>query len=241
MFDNPRNVPPNGVAPAPNAGINANKPKPEVFAPKQPVAEPEDMYAGINTGGVTAPPRVMPQIQPDYNRGSGFKKILVVVLALVIIGGAAYAGYFIYGKYFNVNVNEANENTNIANENENENENLNVANENENLNVGTDYTNLNTGTDYTNLNLNQPVALDSDNDGLTDEQEISLGTDPLKTDTDDDGLFDREEVYIYNTNPNNPDTDGDTYLDGAEVKNNYNPKGPGRLSEIPGQGDYTNP
>ena len=42
--------------------------------------------------------------------------------------------------------------------------------------------------------------IDSDSDGLSDELEIALGTD----------------VY-------NPDTDGDTYPDGLEVENGYNP------------------
>ncbi|MFA6490877.1 MAG: L,D-transpeptidase family protein, partial [Candidatus Magasanikbacteria bacterium] len=42
--------------------------------------------------------------------------------------------------------------------------------------------------------------IDSDNDGLSDSVEISLGTDP-----------------------NNVDTDGDGFLDGVEVKNGFNP------------------
>lgn len=74
---------------------------------------------------------------------------------------------------------------------------------------------------------------DEDGDGLSDEEEVSLGTDPTKVDTDDDGLSDREEVRTYNTNPNNPDTDGDTFLDGQEVQNGFDPNGPGRLLQIP--------
>jgi len=45
-----------------------------------------------------------------------------------------------------------------------------------------------------------PTQLDSDKDGLTDEEEARLGT-----------------------NPNNRDTDGDGFSDGAEVKAGYNP------------------
>jgi hypothetical protein len=45
----------------------------------------------------------------------------------------------------------------------------------------------------------------------------------LATDTDDDGLSDDDEVNIYGTDPNNPDTDGDGYLDGVEVENGYDP------------------
>jgi hypothetical protein len=48
---------------------------------------------------------------------------------------------------------------------------------------------------------------DTDNDGLCDTLEDSLGTDKF-----------------------NPDTDGDSYTDGQEVKSNYNPRGSGALS-----------
>src|SRR5829696_2042640 len=68
---------------------------------------------------------------------------------------------------------------------------------------------------------------DADYDGLTDAQEIILGTDPNNPDTDGDGLADGNEVHgiacHYNgvivnsiTNPLNPDSDGDTLTDGQE-------------------------
>jgi len=80
-----------------------------------------------------------------------------------------------------------------------------------------------------------PVILDrpadSDGDGLSDAQEEELGTNRLAIDSDDDGLTDKDEVQIYNTNPLDPDTDGDTYLDGQEVKSGYNPNGAGKLFE----------
>lgn len=41
-------------------------------------------------------------------------------------------------------------------------------------------------------------------------------------DSDDDGLRDWEEE-LYRTNPLNPDTDGDGYLDGEEVNSGHNP------------------
>lgn len=47
-------------------------------------------------------------------------------------------------------------------------------------------------------------------------------------DTDTDGLFDDREAE-YGCDLNNPDTDGDGYLDGDEVKNGYNPNGEGKL------------
>ncbi|KKR31234.1 MAG: S-layer domain protein [Candidatus Falkowbacteria bacterium GW2011_GWF2_39_8] len=48
-------------------------------------------------------------------------------------------------------------------------------------------------------------------------------------DADKDGLSDSDEIAIYKTYPNNPDTDGDGYSDGEEVKNGFNPLGLGKL------------
>ena len=62
------------------------------------------------------------------------------------------------------------------------------------------------------------LPLDSDGDGLTDEEELRLGTDPNNPDTDGDGLLDGEEVHRYKTNPLDPDTDHDGLKDGEEVK-----------------------
>ncbi len=78
-------------------------------------------------------------------------------------------------------------------------------------------------------------ANDSDGDGLTDEQEQKLGTNPNKADTDGDGLTDGSEVNVFHTDPLNPDTDGDGHSDGYEVINGFDPlKGGGaRLFNIP--------
>jgi hypothetical protein len=73
------------------------------------------------------------------------------------------------------------------------------------------------------------ALIDSDGDGLNDQEENNFGTDPQNVDSDSDGLYDREEVRVYKTDPVNPDTDGDGYLDGEEVDNGFNPKGPGAL------------
>jgi len=66
-----------------------------------------------------------------------------------------------------------------------------------------------------------PLDDDSDDDGLTDGHEVNiLATDPLDADSDDDGLTDGREVNETGTDPNNPDTDGDSYSDGVEVDQN---------------------
>lgn len=71
-------------------------------------------------------------------------------------------------------------------------------------------------------------SIDNDQDGLTNDQELQLGTEPNKSDTDGDGLSDGDEVLKYGTNPLSKDTDGDGYTDAEEVKNGYNPLGPGK-------------
>lgn len=45
------------------------------------------------------------------------------------------------------------------------------------------------------------------------------------SDADDDGLSNEEEK-VYGTDPNNPDTDGDSYRDGVEVTSGYDPLKP---------------
>jgi hypothetical protein len=54
----------------------------------------------------------------------------------------------------------------------------------------------------------------------------------LDKDSDDDGLDDFEEVYLYGSDPNVPDTDGDGYLDKEEVVGGYDPLGPGKLNSF---------
>jgi hypothetical protein len=61
---------------------------------------------------------------------------------------------------------------------------------------------------------------DSDSDGLTDGEEVGLGTDPEDWDTDDDGRNDWHEQTgggPLPTDPFDPDTDDDGLLDSAEV------------------------
>jgi len=62
-----------------------------------------------------------------------------------------------------------------------------------------------------------PTDPDTDNDNLSDSQEITWKkSDPLDSDTDNDGLNDFNEV-LKGTNPRVPDSDGDGWLDKAEI------------------------
>lgn len=70
-----------------------------------------------------------------------------------------------------------------------------------------------------------PTDADSDDDGLTDGDEaLKYGCNPLKRDTDEDVLPDWDEVNRYQTNCNNRDSDGDGVADGTEVTNGTDPK-----------------
>ncbi len=59
--------------------------------------------------------------------------------------------------------------------------------------------------------------VDGDQDGLSDDEEAALGTDPAAGDTDGDGLVDIDELNIYATDPLDPDSDDDGALDGDEA------------------------
>ncbi len=51
-------------------------------------------------------------------------------------------------------------------------------------------------------------GLDSDGDGLSDAEELRLGTDPNNADTDGDGISDGQEVNVLGTDPMIPDASG---------------------------------
>jgi len=77
------------------------------------------------------------------------------------------------------------------------------------------------------------IDSDTDKDGLSNSEEEKLGTRIDIIDSDGDGLSDREEIKVYKTNPLTNDSDNDTYKDGEEIKNGYNPNGPGKLIQAP--------
>ncbi len=68
------------------------------------------------------------------------------------------------------------------------------------------------------------VDFDSDRDGLGNNEENELGLDPFNPDTDNDGLTDGDEIYQYFTSPLSNDTDSDGMPDGWEVQYGLDPK-----------------
>jgi hypothetical protein len=71
-----------------------------------------------------------------------------------------------------------------------------------------------------NKNSNS-LFLDSDQDGLTDQEERMIGTDPQNIDTDGDGYSDGKEVSS-GYNPLKP-APGDQILAGADLSAGQNP------------------
>ena len=72
-----------------------------------------------------------------------------------------------------------------------------------------------------------PLNPDTDADGLTDGEEVLVhGCSPLMRDTDSDFLFDFDEAIIWKTDCNNPSTAGDGILDGVKVQQGLHPLTP---------------
>jgi type II secretory pathway pseudopilin PulG len=208
-----------------NFGASLNNIKPNVL--QQPQQRPINDAQKYN---------VMPQKQnhsnmpPNYsgNKQGGMKflTIMVIILALIALG---VVGYWAYGKYFakKAEIIEPVDNTfdnafdslndlqNLNQEDNNANSENEEANNNENQN----------DEPTTTVDL----LIDSDGDLLTDAEEANLGTNSTRVDSDFDGLSDYDEVNTWQTDPTNPDSDGDTYLDGVEVDNGYDPLGAGKL------------
>lgn len=224
---------------------------PPVPSASKPIGQVEDIFAGAEKSSFSQSTPKPSALQPkglsadnsamlggEDDKKEKIKKIVIAgvsVLALLVIifGG----GWFVYAKFFSAPTIPADLNNqaagNLGEEQKTENNNIENTEEENNepdiISPRGDLGNENIGGGEINQII-QPE--DSDLDGLSNEEEIKLGTDINSPDSDNDSLFDREEAVVYKTDPLNPDTDGDKYLDGAEVQGGYNPKGAGKLYEI---------
>ncbi len=73
---------------------------------------------------------------------------------------------------------------------------------------------------------------DLDNDGLTNKDEYLADTNPDNPDTDGDQLTDSDEINIYGADPTNSDSDGDTLADGWEIIRGLNPSSAADAADI---------
>ena len=76
---------------------------------------------------------------------------------------------------------------------------------------------------YLNGQLLTKYTPDSDSDGVSNYEESVAGTNPTALDGDDDGLTDIDELFIYGTQVNDTDSDNDGISDGDEVALGSNP------------------
>lgn len=182
-----------------------------------PLVSPEIKKSVPNTQekpSITTPP-ITPQ-QPVKPQKNKIFMIMMIVLIVVVLG---LAGIFAYNYFTKDSTPEE------TSPNESLDELLDLMNK-EKQDVGEDVDDSEQDPgdieDETENEEDTPY-LDSDNDGLSNEEEFNSGTNAYKADTDEDGLNDFEEIEIYNSDPVNSDTDGDGYKDGDEVKNGYDP------------------
>jgi hypothetical protein len=151
-------------------------------------------------------------------------KIIVVIFVILIILGLAYGGWKFYLDYTaDAEIDPSPSNQEIAPE----------VTEETPLDNSAEPLAETEETEEAETFLPNNVELDFDKDGLSDDEEDILLTDPQLADTDGDGLSDGDEVNVWQTDPRDPDTDGDGYWDGEEIENEYNPLGPGKLFTKP--------
>lgn len=195
-----------------------------VPVPGQEKKEVVDIFAGVNTGGAAdhpiAPvPPASPAAVPAARRGRLWIILIIAILALLLIAGGLYA----YAVFFRSTAQPA------AQEQAQQQVPVQPAPVVEEPVTIPEVPQIPVEPTVEEPAVIPAAPIDSDGDGLSDDQERGLGTNPFAADTDGDGLFDAEEVNKYFTNPNLADTDGDGFSDKVEIDNGYNPNGDGRL------------
>ncbi len=66
-------------------------------------------------------------------------------------------------------------------------------------------------------------VIDSDGDGISNADELNMGSDPYSPDGDNDGLSDYDELFVYGTSPMNNDSDYDDMPDFYEIQVGLDP------------------
>ncbi len=227
----------------------------DIFSPSDTIpivsgesaAEPP-VITPLGGSGERSPGAPMPPISLPEQDGGGFRKVIVFLLAALIVallGVGAYLVYRIIKTRDNVDiVNQPIENgrrlapleENETETPENETTTPPISSEEEvpEEEGGEEEPTVLEEDEETEESETPPApptqTVDTDSDGLTDLEELEIGSNPRFVDTDMDGLDDYSEVRIYYSDPVRRDTDGDGYDDGFEVQNGYSPIGPGKLT-----------
>ncbi len=169
------------------------------------------------------------------NKKSPLLMIMIVVLVLIIIGGV---GFFMYQRMNNTTPEDTNQL--VANLNTQPNP------TNQPLNTNTNSTNntnrLTNGNANTNgvISLNSNINTNSVFQNTNTSANVNAITVTSSEDADNDGLTNVEEA-LYGTSLTVADTDGDSFADGQEVLNGYDPNAAGKaLTLNPAIKSYTN-
>lgn len=218
-----------------------------------PMSMPDDMFGGVELAPVVEKPSAVSAaklqekpspvnlppiptnpsipnpilVEDEHSHGALMKKVFVALSGLALLTLVVWGAY-----HFFVSKNKTPE-TNTNNNTQNQPvENTNNTSNNNQPEVILD----DDGDGLSNAEENgigsDPKLADTDNDGLSDKDEVRIHrTSTTNPDTDNDGLYDKEEIFTHQTNVLDPDTDNDTYLDGVEVQNGYNPNGTGLLAK----------
>jgi len=181
----------------------------ERFENKKPAAE------DLSPRSAPAP---MPVSDQQPKKAKKIWIIIIIVIILLVVGALVYPSYHAIKNFYSrlqdgASLEESNKiNSNIIPNQEN---------------------NQLTDESINKPKTNEPAMatanIDSDQDGLSDKEEMQYRTNSKKADTDADGLFDKEEIFTFHTDPLDSDSDNDGYLDGEEIRGGYDPNGPGKL------------
>lgn len=241
-----------GITPPPNLPVEPEDifADTEIIDPAAASATPKALSAGMLKPKVTPTASVMPKIEEppmvfsdaNYNTKSPIiGKVVIGIAVLAVIGGAAFGGWLLYGKFLSINTIPSK--TGVVNKpplvvstvpvepTVNMQPNTNIV-----VPESTPMAPTDTSSTVAQMQSDQLLfgeRKDSDNDGLDDATEARLATDLKKTDSDGDKLCDGDEVLVWKTDPLKIDTDADKHVDGSEVYNGYNPIGPGKLGPLP--------
>lgn len=194
----------------------SSMPQPTVAAAPQPMASQ-----------TITPAQAVQYADVPRSGGAAVRLVGIVLVSLMCIGGAGYAAY-----RFMIKDAVTQQVTQVIGNTTPETTGTTTPTETDGKASTTPSTPSPAGTD-TGTDAGPTAVVDSDGDGLSNDEERIAGTSVAKPDTDGDGLGDREEVKVYETDPKKTDTDGDGYGDGDEVKNGYNPNGAGKLLQLP--------